>query len=119
MHFSGSLDYKVCAKFAQVVDNIIKYFTQIHFDFQNYNQGQKAECKKSLQNNLDRLRIDWGYDFGGIAMYERSLRSSPIKWKYVSGNTNERYKLIILKQAKHYHSKTTKYEVNISPQNTK
>ena len=55
---------------------------------------------QSLQNNLDRLRIDGGYDFGGIAMYERSLRSSPIKWKYVSGNTNERYKLIILRKGR-------------------
>ena len=36
----------------------------------------------------------------GIAMYERSLRSSPIKWKYVSGNTNERYKLIILRKGR-------------------
>lgn len=55
---------------------------------------------QSLQNNLDRLRIDGGYDFWGIAMYERSLRSSPIKWKYVSGNTNERYKLIILRKGR-------------------
>ena len=48
---------------------------------------------QSLQNNLDRLRIDGGYDFGGIAMYERSLRSSTMKWKYGSCNTNERYKI--------------------------
>ena len=47
MHFSGSLDYKVCAKFAQVVDNTINYSTQIHFAFYNYNQGQKAECNTS------------------------------------------------------------------------
>ena len=53
VHFSGSLDYKVCAKFAQVVDNTINYSTQIHFAFQNYNQGQEAECKTSLQNNLE------------------------------------------------------------------
>lgn len=55
---------------------------------------------QSLQNNLDRLRIKGGYDFGAIAMYERSHRSSPIKWKYVSGNTNERYKLIILRKGR-------------------
>ena len=55
---------------------------------------------KSLQDNLDRLRKNEGYDFGAIAMYEHYHRSSPIKWKYVSGNTNERYKLIILRKGR-------------------
>ena len=55
MHFSGSLDYKVCAKFAQVVDNTINYSTQIHFAFQNYNQGQEAEYKTTLQNITGKL----------------------------------------------------------------
>ena len=55
---------------------------------------------KSLQDNLDRLRKNEGYDFGAIAMYEHYHRSSPIKWKYVSGNTNERYKLIILRMGR-------------------
>lgn len=55
---------------------------------------------QNLQDNLDQLRIKDGYDFGAIALYECSLRSSPIKWKYVSGNTNDRYKLIILRKGR-------------------
>ena len=33
---------------------------------------------KSLQDNLDRLRKNEGYDFGAIAMYEHYHRSSQL-----------------------------------------
>ena len=76
VHFSGSLDYKVCAKFAQVVDNTINYSTQIHFAFQNYNQGQEAECKTSLQNNLEVSNGHFLGAMGWDVFFPRELLAS-------------------------------------------
>lgn len=52
------------------------------------------------QSALDKLRIDEGFDFAGLAFYENEKQVSPIKWHYVSGNLNDRYKLIVLRKGK-------------------
>lgn len=53
-----------------------------------------------FQEELDALRESEGYDFAGIALYEQHSTSAPIKWRYVSGNLNDRYKLIILRKGR-------------------
>ncbi|MCG7340729.1 nitrate respiration regulation accessory nitrate sensor NreA [Staphylococcus auricularis] len=55
---------------------------------------------RTLQNDLEQLRIAEGFDFAAIATPELFRPSAPIKWQFVSGNTNERYKLIILKKGR-------------------
>ena len=52
----------------------------------------------SLQADLETLRQCEGYDFAAIATPERFRSGAPIKWQFVSGNTNDRYKLIVLKK---------------------
>jgi len=52
------------------------------------------------QSVLDSMRAEEGFDFAGIAFYEQASHASPIKWCYVSGNLNERYKLIVLRKGK-------------------
>ncbi len=52
--------------------------------------------KQDFQQQLNDLRVNEGYDFAGVALYEHHNSSAPIKWHYVSGNTNQRYKMIIL-----------------------
>lgn len=49
---------------------------------------------------LDTLRIEEGFDFAGLAFYKDKNQFSPIKWNYVSGSTNSRYKLIVLRIGK-------------------
>lgn len=49
---------------------------------------------------LDQLRDDEGFDFAGLAFYENENQISPIKWHYVSGNLNNRYKLIVLRKGR-------------------
>lgn len=56
--------------------------------------------EEAFQDELNRLRIEEGYDFAGVALYEYSSTSSPIKWRYVSGSLNDRYKLIILRKGR-------------------
>ncbi|MBO1199662.1 nitrate respiration regulation accessory nitrate sensor NreA [Staphylococcus simiae] len=53
---------------------------------------------RSFQETLDNIRIHEGYDFAAIAFYESKKPSAPIKWHYVSGNQNNRFKLIILRK---------------------
>ena len=63
-------------------------------------EPETLKHNQHLQMNLDKLRAQEGYDFGGIALYDYHHTSSPIKWQYVSGNTNDRYKLIILRKGR-------------------
>ncbi|MBL7584541.1 nitrate respiration regulation accessory nitrate sensor NreA [Staphylococcus saccharolyticus] len=63
-------------------------------------ESESLKRNHDLQINLDKLRIKEGYDFGGIALHDHHHTSSPIKWQYVSGNTNDRYKLIILRKGR-------------------
>ncbi len=53
---------------------------------------------RRFQETLDKIRKEEGYDFAAIAFYESNKPSSPIKWHYVSGNKNNRFKLIILEK---------------------
>ena len=53
-----------------------------------------------FQQELDTLRKKENCDFAGVALYENHEPSGPIKWQYVSGNTNDRYKLIILRKGR-------------------
>lgn len=55
---------------------------------------------QDFQDELDRLRISEGYDFAGVALYEHHTTLSPIKWRYVSGNLNNRYKMIVLRKGR-------------------
>lgn len=52
------------------------------------------------QISLEKLRFDEAFDFAALAFYENENQVSPIKWRYVSGNLNERYKLIVLRKGK-------------------
>lgn len=49
---------------------------------------------------MNNLRVSEGYDFAGVALYEHHMTSAPIKWHYVSGNLNDRYKMIILRKGR-------------------
>lgn len=55
---------------------------------------------RRFQETLDKIRKEEGYDFAAIAFYESNKPSSPIKWHYVSGNKNNRFKLIILRKGR-------------------
>ena len=53
-----------------------------------------------FQQELDTLRKKENCDFAGVALYENHEPSGPIKWQYVSGNLNNRYKLIVLRKGR-------------------
>lgn len=55
---------------------------------------------QNFQENIDRIRLEQGFDFATLAFYESASTFSPIKWQYVSGNKNDRYKLIILRKGR-------------------
>lgn len=55
---------------------------------------------QSFQENIDRIRLEQGFDFAALVFYESASTYSPIKWQYVSGNNNDRYKLIILRKGR-------------------
>ncbi|MGF0030570.1 nitrate respiration regulation accessory nitrate sensor NreA [Staphylococcus pasteuri] len=55
---------------------------------------------QNIQYNIDKLREEEGVDFAAIAFCEHSSTYSPIKWQYVSGNNNDRYKLIVLRKGR-------------------
>lgn len=55
---------------------------------------------QSFQENIDRIRLEQGFDFAALAFNESASTYSPIKWQYVSGNNNDRYKLIILRKGR-------------------
>ncbi|QLK86745.1 nitrate respiration regulation accessory nitrate sensor NreA [Staphylococcus sp. 17KM0847] len=49
------------------------------------------------QKELDRLRHKYQFDFAGIALPTEDHVGTKIKWRYVSGNLNERYRRIELR----------------------
>ena len=55
---------------------------------------------QNFQENIDRIRLEQGFDFAALAFYESASTFSTIKWQYVSGNKNDRYKLIILRKGR-------------------
>ncbi|QSF43777.1 MULTISPECIES: GAF domain-containing protein [Paenibacillus] len=56
--------------------------------------------KVDYQLELDRIRMDLGYDFMSLALAEPAEYDYVIRWKYASGNTNERYKRIVLQSGR-------------------
>ena len=54
----------------------------------------------NFQEKLDQIRNKYDFDFAGIAMALDTNLSSHIKWQYVSGNLNHRYKNIILRNGR-------------------
>ncbi|PCF73374.1 hypothetical protein B4W72_05520 [Staphylococcus delphini] len=49
------------------------------------------------QDEIDRLRHKYQFDFAGIALPSEDHAGMKIKWRYVSGNLNERYRRIVLR----------------------
>ncbi|GGA30252.1 GAF domain-containing protein [Paenibacillus physcomitrellae] len=56
--------------------------------------------KVAFQRDLDMARATLGFDFMALALVESAEHNYIIKWKYVSGNKNERYKRIVLQSGK-------------------
>jgi nitrogen regulatory protein A len=56
--------------------------------------------KVDLQSELDQIRINYEYEFMAIALVEPAEFDYLIKWKYVSGNLNDRFKQIVLRSGK-------------------
>lgn len=54
----------------------------------------------NFQEKLDQIRNKYDFDFAGIAMALDTNLSSHIKWQYVSGNLNHRYKNIVLRSGR-------------------
>ena len=56
--------------------------------------------KVDLQSELDQIRIHYEYEFMAIALVEPAQFDYLFKWKYVSGNLNDRFKQIVLRSGK-------------------
>ncbi|WP_323704074.1 nitrate respiration regulation accessory nitrate sensor NreA [Mammaliicoccus sp. Dog046] len=53
-----------------------------------------------FQEQLNHIRETYGFDFVGLAMSSEESDSFHIKWRYVSGNLNQRYKNIVLRSGR-------------------
>lgn len=56
--------------------------------------------KVDYQAELDQIRQALGYDFMSLALAEPAEYDYVIRWKYASGNTNDRYKRIVLQSGR-------------------
>ncbi|WP_313639780.1 GAF domain-containing protein [Paenibacillus sp. FSL K6-0276] len=56
--------------------------------------------KVDYQIELDQIRAALGYDFMSLALVEPAEYDYVIRWKYASGNTNNRYKRIVLQSGR-------------------
>ena len=52
------------------------------------------------QAALDEIRVTERFDFAAIALPEDDSHCAIIKWKYASGNINNRYRMIVLRPGK-------------------
>lgn len=52
------------------------------------------------QPDVDRLREVFSFDFAALALIQTEADSCVLRWQYVSGNENDRYKKIVLKSGK-------------------
>lgn len=52
------------------------------------------------QKELDQIRKALGYDFISLALAEPAEYDYVIRWKYASGNTNDRFKRIVLQSGR-------------------
>ena len=57
----------------------------------------------NYQAALNDIREEGQFDFAAIALPEDSSHSAVIKWKYASGNINNRYQLIVLRPVSYTH----------------
>ncbi|WP_163651836.1 GAF domain-containing protein [Listeria sp. PSOL-1] len=53
-----------------------------------------------ITDSLMDTRLDYAFDFLGIAINTKESNQKVIKWKYVSGNRNNRYQKIVLQVGK-------------------
>ncbi|ARJ50541.1 nitrate respiration regulation accessory nitrate sensor NreA [Staphylococcus lutrae] len=49
------------------------------------------------QDEIEKIRHEYQFDFAGIALPSEDHAETKIKWRYVSGNLNERYRRIVLR----------------------
>lgn len=56
--------------------------------------------KHDYQSELDQLRIRFGFDFAGLALPTEDHVGMKIMWRYVSGNLNNRYQRIVLRNGR-------------------
>ncbi|WP_411346517.1 GAF domain-containing protein [Paenibacillus sp. WLX1005] len=56
--------------------------------------------KVDYQQELDEIRALFGYDFMALALAEPAEYHYVIKWKYASGNLNERFRDIVLQSGR-------------------
>ncbi|MGK9044508.1 nitrate respiration regulation accessory nitrate sensor NreA [Mammaliicoccus vitulinus] len=54
----------------------------------------------NFQEQLNQIRETYEYDFVGLAMSSEQSAAFRIKWRYVSGNLNHRYKNIVLRSGR-------------------
>ncbi|CAM3985205.1 GAF domain-containing protein [Saccharibacillus endophyticus] len=52
------------------------------------------------QTELNAMRQAFGYDFLALALVEPAEQQYVIRWKYATGNLNERFRRIVLKSGK-------------------
>lgn len=52
------------------------------------------------QDELDTLRREYQFDFAGLALPMEDHVGTKIKWRFVSGNINDRYQRIILRHGR-------------------
>lgn len=58
------------------------------------------ENKVDYQLELDQIRAKFEFDLMALALVEPAEFQYVIKWKYASGNLNDRYKRIVLQSGK-------------------
>lgn len=56
--------------------------------------------KVDYQAELDEIRHTLGYDFMALALVETAEYDYIIRWKYASGNLNDRFKRIVLRSGR-------------------
>ena len=58
------------------------------------------ETKFNYQNEVERLREKFGCDLVALALVETAEQQYVLKWQYVSGNSNDRFKRIVLQSGR-------------------
>jgi nitrogen regulatory protein A len=61
--------------------------------------------RERVQNELDRFRQIVGADFAALACEEKCDAGVVVRWKYASGNRNNRYQRIVLRPDKGFAGK--------------
>lgn len=53
-----------------------------------------------FQEEIERLRAYFGFDFVGVALVQPAERRFELKWEYATGNKSNRYRRIVLQTGK-------------------